>query len=134
MYDADREKWWFVVSYRRHITIFWGINAARPKQKVPFRCKRTSILRNTIKSLWHASWGMAQSTWTDKYCANIQHIEKCYICHCLSCKVSTRQNDWRVSPFWSIDSRGGITLHYIHNLIWLWFVRCSVRFDGNNCL
>lgn len=38
------------------------------------------------------------------------------------------------STLWSIDSRGGITLHYIHNPIWLWFVRCSVRFDGNNCL
>lgn len=38
------------------------------------------------------------------------------------------------STLWSIDSRGGITLHYIHNPIWLWFVRCSMRFDGNNCL
>lgn len=43
-------------------------------------------------------------------------------------------HDWQVSPLWSIDSPGGITLHYIHNPIWLWFVRCSMRFNGNNCL
>lgn len=127
---------WFI--QKAHRNLLRHQCSSNQKKKKPFRLKGPQFQANSyIKYLWcvlnDASCGMAMLTWINSMQAFGLQKDFSFVIAWVT-RFPQDINNWRVSPLWSIDSRGGITLYYIHNLIWLWFVRCSVRFDGNNCL